>query len=368
MTGAHAALAAALLLASTSQAQESQPVYQTQPSNNVRFRVDALLRQEWTEDIFVTPTEFTDQNRRRLRLLPRLELGGERFGVGVGGDFNYSSDENVEPRPPVIRDNYDSRDARVDLAFARLEPLSWLHLEGGRFVMPVALTEMLWDRDLRPQGAALTLQHRDDAGVTRVSATALGARGSHVFDDDTVDMWLFSGQATFPGGGEMSLQFVGSYLTFRHIDGLESGIRRQNTRVNGDFVYDYRMVDLVGRFRQGGNAPLEVVADYCWNTAVDDDNRGLWLAAALGAVQTSPVRAEYTFAQVDKDATLAAYATDDFFWSSGWKGHRLDLGTRITEKSSVHVVGQLQRFKDSPRVEEQDHWVKRLRLELRVSY
>lgn len=368
MTRAHAALAAALLLASTSQAQESQPVYQTQQSNNIRFRVDALLRQEWTEDIFVTSTEFRGESRRRLRLLPRLELGGERFGVGLGGDFNYSSDQNADPRPTLIRDNYDSRDARVDLAFARLEPLGWLHVEGGRFVMPVALTEMLWDKDLRPQGAALTLQQRDDAGVTRLSATALGARASHVFEDDGVDMWLYSAQATFPGAAGTSLQFVGSYLTFSHVDGLEAAIRRQNTRVDGALVNSYRVVDFVGRFRQGGNAPLELVADYCWNTAVDDDNRGLWLAAALGAVQTSLVRAEYTFARVDKDATLAAYATDDFFWSTGWKGHRLDLGSRVTDKSTFHVVGQLQRFKDSPRVEERDHWVKRLRLEMRFSY
>lgn len=368
MTGAQAALAAALLLASTAQAQESQPVYQTQPSNNIRFRVDALFRQEWTEDIFVTTSESRGESRRRLRLLPRLELGGERFGLGIGGDFNYSSDQNADPRPTLIRDNYDSRDARVDLAFVRLEPVSWLHAEGGRFVMPVALTEMLWDRDLRPQGAALTLQHRDSAGVPVFGATALGARSSHVFEDDGVDMFLFSGQATLAGAGETSLQLVGSFLTFRHLDGLEAAIRRQNTRVDGELVNSYRVVDFVGRFRQGGNSPLELVADYCWNTAVDGDNRGLWLAAAFGAVQTSLARAEYTFAQVDKDATLAAYATDDFFWSTGWKGHRLDLGTRVTEKSSVHVVGQLQRFKDSLRVEEQDHWVKRLRLELRVSY
>ena len=368
MMGFRAALAAALLLASSAYAQDSQPVYQTQSSSNVKFRVDSLLRQEWTQDIFVTPTEFDDQSRTRFRLLPRLEFGGDRYGIGAGGDFNYSSDENVEPRPTVIRDNYDSRDARVDLAFARLEPLSWLHVEGGRFVMPVGLTEMLWDKDLRPQGAALTLQHRDDAGVKRLSATALGARGSHVFVDDRVDMWLFSGQATLPGAAETSLQFVGSYLTFRHIDGLESGIRRQNTRVDGDFIYDYNIVDLVARFRQGGNAPLEVVADYCWNTAVDNDNHGLWLAAAFGAIQTSLVRAEYTFAKVDKDATLAAYATDDFFWSTGWEGHRVDLGSRMTSKSSFHVVGQLQKFKDSPRLEERDHWVKRLRLEMRVSY
>jgi hypothetical protein len=31
-------------------------------------------------------------------------------------------------------------------------------------------------------------------------------------------------------------------------------------------------------------------------------------------------------------------------------------------------VGQLQKFKDSPRPEERDHWVKRLRLEARINF
>ena len=61
------------------------------------------------------------------------------------------------------------------------------------------------------------------------------------------------------------------------------------------------------------------------------------------------MRGEYTYAKVDKDATLAAYGADDFFWVTGWKGHRIDLGGRIRDQVSLHVVGQLQKFKDSPR-------------------
>jgi hypothetical protein len=32
------------------------------------------------------------------------------------------------------------------------------------------------------------------------------------------------------------------------------------------------------------------------------------------------------------------------------------------------MIGQLQRFKDSPSVLERDHWVRRLRIELHASY
>jgi hypothetical protein len=40
----------------------------------------------------------------------------------------------------------------------------------------------------------------------------------------------------------------------------------------------------------------------------------------------------------------------------------------VTEHVAFHVVGQLQRFKDSPRLEERDHWVKRYRSDVRISY
>jgi hypothetical protein len=198
--------------------------------------------------------------------------------------------------------------------------------------------------------------------------TALGAQGSHVFEDADVKMLIVSGQATFAGQADSSLQLIGSYVAWDEVTGLETMIRRQNTRVLGQLVEEYRVVDLQARIRPAFDPPMQLVADYCWNTAVDEENKGLWLAALIGSLQSSRARLEYTYANVDKDATLAAYATDDFFWATGWEGHRGDLGFKTSSKSSVHVVGQLQRFRDAPRPEERDHWVKRLRLDLRVNY
>jgi hypothetical protein len=359
-------LALGLLVGGPAVAQEA--ALQTSQQNNVRLRVDGLFRQEWTKDIFVPGGPTLDVDRQRGQARPRLEFGRDRFTVAVGGDFNYSSDTNYDPKPALMRDNYKSRDARLDLAFVRGEPLSWLRLEGGRFFMPVGLTEMLWDRDLRPQGAALTLQHKDASGVSRVGLTGLWARGSHVFEDQDVQMVLVSGHATFTGTAQSSFQLMASYLDYIHPNSLEPMLHRQNTQILGAIVQDYHVVDLMARVGQEGGMAAHLVADYCWNTAVSDNNKGLWIAAVLGSLKNSRARAEYTYAKVDKDATLGAYATDDFFWSTGWEGHRGELATRISDKSSFHAIGQYQKFKDSPRPEERDHWVRRFRLEVRVAY
>jgi Putative porin len=357
------ALVVLLVGARSSQAQGAGP------DQNIGFHLDGLFRQEWTRDILNTDLTTHDEHRTRGRLRPRLELGGDTFRLGVGGDFNYSSDENDEPKPALIRDNYRSRDARVDLAFARIRPTHWVRLEGGRFEMPLAFTEMIWDRDLRPQGGAAALELHDlGATLQQVNLTVLGARGSHVFDDDHTNMVVVAAEGVFSSGPSSRLHLMGAFLKFTRVRDLETMIRRQNTRVGGVILNDYRIVDLVARYGWNGSVPVQLVADYCWNTALDQLNHGLWLAAALGSLQKMRVRGEYTYAKVDRDATVAAYATDDFFWSTGWEGHRVDLGSPAGKKASTHAIAQLQKFKDGPRPEDRDHWVKRLRLELRFNF
>jgi hypothetical protein len=367
---ARAGLVLALLAAALpATAQEPAPVYQDQ--KGFSLKVDGLFRREWTQDVQVAEGVFEDDDRWRGQLRPRFELDLNMLVLGVGGDFNYSSDENTEGAPAIVRDNYKSRDARVDLAFARLQPAGWLRLEGGRFVMPVALTEMIWDHDLRPQGGALTLDFGTHGGQGSFGFTVLGARGSHVFDDSDTEMLVASLQARLPAGQDKKLELLASYVAFYDVDQLEPILRRQNLRVAGapppaPLALDYRVVDLVARVRSTGSVPALLLAEYCWNTEADDLNKGVWAAVAVGSTATGRTRLEYTYARVDRDATLAAYNADDFFWGTGWEGHRLDVGFRTGGHASVHGVGQLQRFKDSPREFERDEWVKRYRLEVRV--
>lgn len=332
----------------------------------LRFHTDALTRQEWTKDIFLSPTQTQDENRRRFQIRPRLELTGKHFIFAVGGEANYSSDRNTTPSPALLRDNYESRDVRLDLALLSVAPSESFLIQGGRFIMPVPFTEMIWDQDLRPQGGAITLRALDEGGNTRFGVTLLGARGSHVFEDSKTEMLVASAMFGRQLGPQTRFDLTGSYIRYNRLDDLAPFIRRQNTRTAaGGFVNAYRILDLVGRLEVGGAVPLRLTADYCWNTEADDGNKGVWLAASLGSLRSGVLRADYTFARVNRDATLGAYATDDFFWSTGWQGHRLDLGTPAGPRASLHAIGLLQRFKESPRLEERDHWVKRFRVEIR---
>jgi hypothetical protein len=291
--------------------------------------------------------------------------------LGVGGAFNYSNKKNDLPppglpEPLLIRDNYRSRDARLDLAYGKLT-LGPLIAQGGRFFMPIPFTEMIWDRDLRPEGGAATLRLSPEGSSTRFALHGIYATGSHVFEDKST-MYGGALELLFTSQQGASLQLVGSYLQFQDLDQLQLAIRRQNTRVDGLLADQYKVIDVVGRITRGGQLPLQLIGNYCRNTAVDTDNEGLWLALVLGDLGVSRARAEYTYAKVDKDATVAAFNTDDFFWGTGWEGHRADLGSGTVKSSSVHAIAQWQRFKDSPDPALRDQWVKRYRLEWRTRF
>ena len=370
-----ALLLAALAPSALAQDAPSEDVYQTEKP--WKFEADGFFRQEWTDDI-----TFIDKSRQLGRLRPRLEFGlWSKLFVGAGGDFLYGSQDNTVPPPtlatlPLLRDNFDSRDARLDLAYARVE-LGPLRLGGGRFIMPIRFTEMVWDRELRPQGGFVGLELKDFGPFKRLAVTGIGARGSHVFPqegafdfEDRETVFMGSATAALGLGEGTTLEVAGSYLTWTDLEHVDPRLRRQNTRVapGGPLALDYDIVDVTARYQRGGSVQLQLVADYCWNTALERDNTGLWLAAVLGSTDTAQGSLEYTYAKVDADATLAAFAGDDFLWETGWEGHRGDLGFRLQDSWSVHGIAQWQRFKDAPQVIDRDKWLERYRIELRLKY
>jgi hypothetical protein len=351
-------------------AQDPAPVYQQPPKQSFRFAGDALARYEWTRDLLLGGT-LTNEDRYFLEGRPRVELEMGPIELGIGGAFRYSDVENDVPPPGqeqllIVRDNFRSRDARLDLAWGKLKA-GPVVAQGGRFFMPIPLTEMIWDRDLRPQGGALSLVFGPQGSSSRFALHGLYATGSHVFEDES-QMYGGALELDLASGSDSRLQLVGSFLEFRDLDALDPVIKRQNTRVGGKFAYDYRVVDLIARLSRGGQLPLQLVADYCWNTALSEDNRGLWLAAVLGDLTLSRTRLEYVYAKIDRDATVAAFNADDYLWGTGWEGHKGELGAGTGRGSSFHAIAQWQRFKDSADPAAREQWVKRYRLEWRMRF
>jgi hypothetical protein len=400
--GRHRWLALLLLVAA---APASAQTYQQ--AETFEFFIDGYLRQEWDRDVYqglgeapptypdpydpygsgstslATPVDpyaplFGNTDRFRMRALPRVHVNLPNTTLVLGGDFGWTSKDNLDPVPKTLADNFRSTDARVDLAYIDFRPADWIRLEAGRFPMPVGYSEMIWDHDLRPQGGAVTLSPISDGGVLEsLDFIALAAKGSHVFEDESE---MFSGavEATFATGDLSEIVLTGSYTTWRKLETVESFLWRQNRRgwAGGPPMGPFDVIDGVLRFNYYGDIPFSLLADVSLNTGVDDENLGVWLGASAGGFGSGRWLAEYTYAWVDRDATVAAFGTDDYLWVTGWEGHRGLVGFKLVERArtdtvatlSLQAIGILTRYKDAPIEAERDHWSKRFRLELVLGY
>jgi hypothetical protein len=347
--------------------------YGQSQSQSFKIAGDALARYEWTRDIPAPDGITVNEDRYFLQARPRAELNLGFLELGVGGQFNYSDVDNTvlpdgEPRL-IVRDNFYSRDSRFDVYYGKVKA-GPVVAEGGRMLMPLLLTQMIWDEDLRPLGGAASFEFGAPGSSARFAIRGLYAKDSHWFPDHSA-MLVGSVELAIQSGRTTHLVLVGSYVDFRDLDTLDPQIRRQNTlspEPDGRFVYDYRVADIQARLVGTGQVPWSFVADYCWNTALSEGNKGLWVGLTLGQLGTSVARLEYTYAKIDRDATVAAFNADDFYWGTGYTAHHVDLGAAAGKKSSIHGVASWMQFKDSPIPEERDQWVKRYRVELRYEF
>jgi len=341
-----------------------------QQQKSFRFTGDSVMRYEWTREI-PTLDGKVNEDRYFVQARPRVELDLGPVELGVGGQFNYSQDDNTllpggDPRL-IIRDNFYSRKALFDLYYGKVKA-GPVEAVGGRFLMPLPVTEMIWDRDLRPFGGGGAVVFEQGGSLTRFAVRGIYATKSHWFEDESV-MFGGSAELALQTGGQSQLMLGGAYLDFRDLDTIDPRIRRQNTRtLDGLYLYDYRIVDVQGRLVSAGQVPFALVVDYCWNTALSEGNKGLWATVAMGQLASSRARLDYTYAKIDRDATVAAFNADDFYWGTGYEAHRVDLGGATSRKSSIHAIASWQRFKDSLIPEEREDWVQRYRIEWRYEY
>jgi Putative porin len=342
---------------------------------------DILIRHEWNDKFFTKP-DPVPSSRTRFQIRPRFEVETNVLRMGLGADLNYAKDNNLEPKDiplplALIRDNYDSRSIRLDLAYLGLNLSTAIKVDAGRMMMPFRLTEMIWDKDLRIQGgSAVWTIHQGETGEPTARVSGIYSRGSHVFVDSADPEGSSAGEGVTITGGSLDLGFgsgkrvdlSASYLKFDKLQHLERMIRRQNTRVGGALTREYEVIDVALRFRTDTPFPMQVVVDGARNRKAPDQRDGIWATLVLGSLRDGRFRGEYTYAKMDKDVTVAAYAGDDFFWATGWLGHRTEFAFAQSPKSSFHVIGQLQQFKDAPIVAERTNWLRRLRIEARRTF
>jgi len=264
-------------------------------------------------------SERDDVERGRLRL--RLGWRGEGDGweyalalkAGLGSDSNRDNRRN--------NDNEKSDSAGLDEAFWRWRGGEDSALTFGKTALPLSLTPMVWDSDLRPVG--LALQQRWSVGdVDALRFSGGYFAGDHLYGDRSRIAaaqlgWLFREGAPFSADVQLALL---------HFSGLEravaQGLTRSNRRVGNRLLSDYRLLDLqFGARWQLGEKPLSARLDLLRNLGADDLDRGTRASLVYGNADAIPGwEIGFSWQRIQRDAAMAAFNEDDWWFHSDARG------------------------------------------------
>ena len=315
-------------------AQEPEYFEQPPPKPKFSLRWEALFRYDSFYHLRVRP----DIQRGRFEVRPELTFTpSDRFKVAVRAVGDLGTDNNSQNARNF--DNYRSDGAMLDRFYLEARPGAWTIL-AGRFGMPLAASEVLWDRDIQTPGAAVS--HQFATGSSTLTVTGGGFYGPQREGDRSR---IFAGQVAWRGGDvdRFAVEAAAAYWDF-DLEDLKSHLVRQNSPepyAGGQRPESgFRLADLLVRVRFPAlSLPVTVSIDGIHNFEARTPNRDAFEAAlAVGSVGTPGTwRAFYMYQYVQRDAVVGAYNTDDWWFHSRYIGHR--AGVAVTILPQVYFQG-----------------------------
>jgi hypothetical protein len=326
---------ALLLITAAAPAAAQEEQFFEPPANKPRvtFQWDLLARYDDTYHLHRPPPLYNEVERARFEVRPELGLDiSDRFRVAVRAVGDLGTDHNQDNA--VNFDNYRSRGASIERYYVEARPGDFT-IDAGAFGMPLVASEMLWDRDIQTPGAAVSWQR--DLGGSTLTLAAAGFYGPQREGDHT---HIGVGQAVWRVGDplRLSVDLSAAYWHFDPDDLKPSYIRQNAFVVSGgvrQYASHFRLVDGMIRLRfPVGPVPATVSLDFVENTGstvANDPGRfafeGNLILGRVGRPRN--VRFTYTFQYVERDAVIGAYNTDDWWFHSWYRGHRVALAYTI---------------------------------------
>jgi len=285
-----------------------------------------------------------DRAQLRLRYGARYEnASGFEFGAAIRASIG--SDDNRDNRRNL--DNERSDFAGLDELYVAWQFTPELQAIVGKTALPLALSPMLWDHDLRPIAAAISGEWETDGGFT-IGATGGYFAGNHLYGDDSrIAAAQLSLRTRLSNSVEGELLL--SYLGFEDLETLvQQQLGRTNRVVRGALVSDFRLFDaqLILRSRVA-DWPLTVHLDGVHNSGADDLNEGGRLSVVLGD-RRLPGGFEFGYAieRIQRDAVVAAFGDDEWWFKSRLHGYMPWVAYGINEAMSVRLAGFIERRDD----------------------
>jgi hypothetical protein len=203
----------------------------------ISFSGDVRLR---AEPLFGGPS---DQSLQRARARVRVRFNalatlGSQFRAGItlaSGDINDPTTTNQ-----TLTGFYTRKPVALDQAFVEFTPSQFKNLTvvGGKFRYPWFNTEMTWDKDLNPEGAAETLGFKINTPVLkRIALIGFQLPFAEVAGTSATNKRIAQ-QITYGGqlqtqwqlGSRVSLSAFSGFYNFRGADSVALALARANSK------------------------------------------------------------------------------------------------------------------------------------------
>lgn len=306
---------------------------------------DLLLRADRVSGL---PGGREDLERLRARLRfgvsRRFEAGGQ-FGLvlraALGSDSNRDNRRNL--------DNQRSNGLWLDQLWWRQRFAGGGEVTLGKAALPLRHSPLWWDEDLRPAGASVVVRRSvrdfDEAWLV------LGAwRTQHLYGDRSSLVSVEGGWRGFQAA-PLALELVAGWNRFSSIDRLAAqGLARGNRVAQGRYLSDFRLLHLQAALGwRTGALPSELRVEWLRNLGAFDSGEDRAARASLVVGDRRQPRqweAGFAWQRFQRDAVLAAFSDDDWWFHTAARGGMPWVGYGIDQRWSLRLAAFLERRDD----------------------
>jgi hypothetical protein len=326
--------------------------------------------------------ENKDYDRTRWRIRARLSLSGTiTDDWSVGMRLATGSDDPVSTNQ-TLTDGFATKGFHLDRAYFDFHPqaLKGLSIIGGKMGMPFMVmnkTELIWDGDLSPEGAAVKYE---GSASEKVDIMLSGALFYIEERKETNDALLGGAQAALKvkpaddvhvivGGGYYDYQEVKEHQGIFAADDYFGNTHKEMV-VDGDtidvYAWDYNLFEVFGEFGfKRDKMSVALYGNFVTNTDPDSLNTGYLFGAALThGKDKGHFKVAVNYREVEDDAVLGVFTDSDFIGGgTNGNGFEFGLGYGLAKKVDLGLTYFLNNKGIDEKVE-----YKRLQVDLKMKF
>lgn len=296
----------------------------------MQLKGDFRLRYEWTDR-----DGAAERNRGRYRLrLGVVTQINDRVDVGFG---IASGDADPRSTNETMDNTFERGDLRLDYAYARYRPWTWLTLVGGKFENPLyRTTDMLWDSDIRPEGASALLHYTVNGWLDVFANAGFWVVDERSGDENDPTMLVAQPGSIIKIGRNLYFKNAVTYYQFDNVKNTTLDYSSQSNtlrRFKNTLKYDYD--SLVASGELGWKTPLAAMpfaslfGEAVKNTSAGRADTGYAIGFGIGAAKVRK-RHDWQFGvrymKLERDAWVDALPdADNYGGQTGIKGYKTAL-------------------------------------------